>query len=307
MPIGGNTPATVSFVTPPSYARTHAYLTIGEFRDAPTAVDTSNLIIGGTQLSEDQMLQSIIFRASSWVDEYCGQVLAATAATETGRVRVNRHGEFIVHPSQWPILEVTDFQVGPTAGLFQSVDLSAIWIDRALFAVPSGYTGASSAGPLQFGIAPYGRQLIGRWSYTAGWPVTELRVTANAGDTTITVGDRTGVYGGTILEIYDNIAGNESAVVAATPTTNTITIGAPLAITHTVTGTAYLPATSLPPAVKQAAIMITACLIRTRGNEALVMDSVHGPNKVKKTGNTFDANLDIAKELLNPYRTTRGA
>ena len=59
------------------------YLTLTEFKNAPTAVDISNLVWNSTdQAVQDAELNNVIARASSWVDTYCNQVLAATTEQE---------------------------------------------------------------------------------------------------------------------------------------------------------------------------------------------------------------------------------
>jgi hypothetical protein len=144
--------------------------------------------------------------------------------------------------------------------------------------------------------------VFARWTYINGWPVTSLAAQAALGQATAQVLDTTGIYASTTLQFYDDTAGNESQVVASTPSTSTITFASNLTITHA----AATPVTALPPAVKEAAILLTSALIRTRGNEALVMDSVQGSvHRTKDSGQSFDANVGIAIDLLQPYRVIR--
>lgn len=57
---------------------TTPYITTGEYRLAPTGVDTSNLVRGDAAASEAQLAGRIL-SASSMIDTYfCGQILAAT-------------------------------------------------------------------------------------------------------------------------------------------------------------------------------------------------------------------------------------
>lgn len=293
----------IAWTSPPQYALTHAYLTTDEWRNAPTAVDSSDLIIGGSDLSEDQQLEAVIFRASSWIDLYCGQTLFASTDTEMGRPYINRRGELIIHPANWPVLAVTDVQMGPVPSQLNEVDLTNAWVDRQLVTIPSGTVAQmTSAGPLQFGGFPYGAKVFARWTYINGYPVTTLATLAVGGASTIQVTDITGIYAGTGLQIVDDDAGNESVIVAATPSTTTLTLAATLNANHA----AGLPVTSLPPAVKQAAILLTSALIRSRGNEALVMNSVSGgPTRTRSSTSNFDVNVEIAKELLDPFKAVR--
>jgi hypothetical protein len=293
----------VAFQTLPQYAKVVPYLTAQEWKDAPTGVDPTNLIIGGSQLSEDAQLGAVILRASSWANLICGQILAATTDIEGGRVSVNRRGEIIIHPHCWPILEVKAVSAGPSLTGLVALDITNCWIDRQYFTLPSGISSASSVGPIQFATAAYGARLFCQWTYINGYPVTTLSATANSGQATIQVVDTTGIYAGTPLQIYDDTVGNETVTVAATPTTSTVTLAANLASTHA----SSQPVTSLPPAIKEAVILLTSALIRTRGAESIVMESIeHRPKRVKGSSESFDINVAIAKELLRPFSVVRG-
>lgn len=297
---------TVGLSTMPQYARVRPYLTIQEWKDAPTGVDPTNLIIGSTQTGQDAQLAAVILRASSYANLICGQMLAATTDTEVGRIIINRRGEIIVHPYCWPILEVKQVQAGPAGGgqsSLTTLDLSTIWIDRQYFVVAPGVNFTTNVGPLQFSASAYNTRLDCTWTYVNGYPVTTLSAQATSGQATIQVADTTGIYAGTELQIYDDTVGNESVVVAATPTTSTVTLTANLAFTHA----SGLPVSSLPPAIKQAVILLTSALIRTRGNESIVMNTIAGPpNRVRSSPESFDANVAVAKELLQPFAAVRG-
>ena len=67
----GYTGTTQQFSTP--------YLTLGEYKSAPTAIDIDNLVFNSQDPDvQDSELTNVIARASSWIDTFCNQVLAAT-------------------------------------------------------------------------------------------------------------------------------------------------------------------------------------------------------------------------------------
>ena len=44
------------------------YLTVAEYKNAPTAIDYDNLVVGGNQAAQDAELLANIARASSFID-----------------------------------------------------------------------------------------------------------------------------------------------------------------------------------------------------------------------------------------------
>ena len=66
-----------SAVSPITQFQSGSYLTIAEYKNAPTAIDYNNLVTGGTSAQQDAELASVIQRASSWIDIYVNQPLIA--------------------------------------------------------------------------------------------------------------------------------------------------------------------------------------------------------------------------------------
>ena len=66
------------------------YVDAATFIEAPTGIDTSQIVPAGTQPQNSAALQNILERASSWVDADCFQRVAATTDSEQQRVRPNR-------------------------------------------------------------------------------------------------------------------------------------------------------------------------------------------------------------------------
>ena len=77
----------------PDTTRENPYLTVQEYKDAPTSIDYNNLVVGGNQAAQDAELANVILRASSYMNEYLNQSLVADQYTETQRVRVNGQGD----------------------------------------------------------------------------------------------------------------------------------------------------------------------------------------------------------------------
>lgn len=293
--------------------RVESYLTIDEFKEAPTGVDLSNLQSGGTQAQQDARLAEVIARASSWVDDICDQVLAATTDTQQGRVRVNRDGMFVVHPRYWPVLQVTDFRYGalPTS-MSPMQDLTNVFVEPQMFTVAApGFLSSSSAGPIQFGpVLGRGGQVFCQWTYVNGYPNTLLSSGCNAGDTTITVNDPTGILADlTYLSIFDGSSisagppsSSERGLLVTGVSGSTLTLASPVAYAHA----AGVSVSALPDGVKQATILLTKALIMTRGAEAIVAEDFGGSTMKTAAGGGIEADeVAIAVELLERYARVR--
>jgi hypothetical protein len=122
-------PITSQFSTP--------YLTLDEFKNAPTALDYGNLVQGGSSAAQDAELTNAITRASSWIDQYCNQVLGATVDTEQQRTRIRPDGSVIFHPKYSPIVAVTQITMGTDPQAVTAVpDPSISWIEESHVVFP---------------------------------------------------------------------------------------------------------------------------------------------------------------------------
>lgn len=293
--------------------RLNSYISIGEFYSAPTAVDLSNLQVGGTAAEQDTRLAEVIARASSWADQMCGQILAATVDTEVQKIRPNRDGFFVVHTNNWPCIQVNSFGYGSLPGSIGSMsDLSGVFVEPRGFTVTApGFGLVSSQGPLQFGPLVGGdRQYFCQYTYVNGYPNTLLATACNAGDQTVTVVDPTGIIANlTRLTIFDGSlisvgppSLTERGLSVTGVTGSVVSLAAPLAYGHAA-GTGI---SALPDAVKQAVILLTKTLIMTRGAEAITMDDLSGgPARTTSTGGIEEAEVAIAAELLEPFGRIR--
>jgi len=280
------------------------YLTLDEFKQAPTAIDYNNLVANSTDGAvQDAELANAISRASSWIDTYCNQVLAATTETELQRVRMSADGYIKLHPRYWPILEVTAFSYGATPnGLVAYGDLSQGWLEDQSIVMP--WTGGTTnAGPLGFGAGGGPRlPVYASVTYVSGYANTLLSASASASATSVAVADPTGILPGSHLTIYDGTY-TENVVVASsyTPGNATVAINGSLSNAHA----SKVAISALPPAVKQAAILATTAFLKARGDYAMTMavTNVVGEAQAQAKGLNYD--LEIAKELLLPFRRVR--
>jgi hypothetical protein len=282
------------------------YITVAEYKAAPTAIDYDNLVADSTNAAvQDAELKNAIARGSSWIDTYCNQSLGANTVTEQQRARLQPSGFIAVHPRYAPIVAVTDFYYGVTPNdLVQFPDPSQGWVENEQFILP--YTAAnvtySSQGPLQFGMPAIPRaQVFCKYTYINGYASTTLAANANASATSITVTNPVGITAGLVMTIY-NGANTEIITVASTYTFGSATI--PLSAPLVYAQTSGVGVSALPPAVKEAAILATTAMIKVRGDYSLTMQVSNqaGQATVNADGT---GDLNLAKELLKPYRRIR--
>jgi len=283
----------------PSVLFTVPYLTIDEYKRAPTGVDIKGLS-STTAQERDAELANVVARASGLVNVICRQNLAATVDTEQGRVRVNRDGEVFIQTACWPVVEVRQVLLGSTPSqLTTPLDLTEIFISDSAFTVLQVSLGlTSSVGPLQLGTLRPSVRAFARWTYVNGWPCTTLTATEIQGETEIDVADATGIHTGTRLTIYDDDK-TETVTATAEPTGTTVPVTA-LAFAHATVG---VNVSSLPPAVKEAAILLTSALVKVRGNQALVMKSISdkAPTAQGK-GSGYVSDVESAMWMLQPFK-----
>jgi hypothetical protein len=280
------------------------YLTIAEYKQAPTAIDVDDLVGGGTAAINDQELANVVARASSWIDSYCGQVLGATLDTEALRAFISRTGFLTVHPRYWPVLEVTALSYGPLPSLMASVSVGDLWLEQESIVFPIQGFSAAFAGPIQF-RGNYGttQEQFASLTYVNGYPNAALSASTTASVTTLPVTDRTGFLPGSRFTVYDADK-TEICTVADTYTTaqgaGSITLAAPTLYSHAST----VAVSALPAAVKQAAIYVTSAVLKARGNAALVMQTLT-PDTFQTANPSAAGDLQAAWDILRPFRRIR--
>jgi hypothetical protein len=289
----------------PDTIKENPYLTVQEFKDAPTSIDYNNLVVGGNQAAQDAELANAILRASSYMNEYLNQNLVADQYTETQRVRVNGQGYVALHPNNAPILMLSAFNYGTDPNnLVALPDPSTAWFEAQQLIIPLSNLGLnySSQGPLGFGFGYSPRQqLFTQYTYVAGFVNTTI-ATATAGASSLTVTDGTGFIAGQQYRIYDG-AKSERITVASTYTNDstTVPLTAPLAYSHA----AGVAIGNLPNAIKEACILITTAFLKVRGDNSMTMNLTTQPTTNIGNNQRYSREIDLALDMVNKYRRIR--
>jgi hypothetical protein len=281
-----------------TYAAATSYITADEYLHAPTAVDASNLLEGGSPEQNRAQLLTVIARASSWADVICQKVLAATVNTQIGEYRLRRDGTIRVPVDNTPLIAVIGVSLGRSAGALAPLTaLTGLWLQRKTVRIPVALAGPVPTGP----AVAAGDGVFAAVTYVNGYPNTTLAVTGTGGDAAVTVISPVGIYTGTSLTVYDDTTGNELITVAPgyVPGSAVLPLVTPLLHGHA----AGISVTALPPAVKEAVIALTSCAIKTRGNLAMVMASLEGgPSSAEMQDAGALDDLAAAQDLLSSHR-----
>jgi hypothetical protein len=282
-----------------------SYLTVQEYKNAPTSIDYDNLVVGGNATAQDAELKNVILRASSYMDEYLNQNVVANRATETQRVRLNNMGYIALHPNQSPIISLESFYYGgsPT-NLVAVPDPSQCWFEEQQILIPLSQmaTTYSSAGPLAFGPGIGGsQQIFTKYTYVAGFANTTV-VSGTAGASTIVVANPIGIIPGEMLRISDG-ASSETVYVSSSYTygSATLTLASPLLFTHA-EGAAI---GNMPNAIKQACILITTAFIKIRGDNSLTMNITTQPQGSIPGSARYGGEISMALSMVDKYRRIR--
>ena len=282
------------------------YLTLDEFKNAPTAIDIDNLVFNSQDPDvQDAELNNVIARASSWIDTYCNQVLAATTEQEQQRTRISADGTIRLHPRYNPVIALTAFQYGnPSTDLQTIPDCSQAWIEDQVIIVPYANLSLtySSQGALQFGFPTSPRvETYIRYTYIAGYANTTI-ASATATQSSLTVAAGTGIVAGQMMKIYDGMS-SENVIVASTYTfgSTTVPLVSPLSYSHA----AGISISALPPAIKEAAILVTTAFLKVHGDSSMTMAISSRAGSSLPGADKLGEEIALAKELLMPYRRVR--
>ena len=293
-------------ITPINRQQTKPYLTLTEYKNAPTALDYGNLVQGGNQAAQDAELSNAILRASSHIDQFCHQIIGATVDVEQQRVRIGNDGSLRLHPKYFPIVALTALNIGVNPQSVVAVpDPSQAWLEEQEIIYP--YANAnltySSQGALGFG--PMGgprNTMYVNYSYVNGYANSTLAANTSVGATSITLADGTGLVAGEQITIYDG-ANTEIVTVASTYTfgSATVPLTAALAYAHT----AGVSVSALPAAIKQACILITSAYLKIRGDASLVMATSTNPGQQISGAQKVGSDIAVAEQILEPFRRIR--
>jgi len=294
------------------------YVTVAEFRSAPTWLDTDDLVLDGDQAHQDAELTNVLLRASAWADSYCSQRLSAHTVHEQTRANIDRYGRVFLHPSNVPVRQVTGVAYGTDfQNLTQLTDLTQTWVEDARGIVISAIPLRGSwSGTLEFGsMPPPGGELYVEYTYVAGYCATTLSASVNEGDSSIELVDGTGLQApstgllgtlrGSTARIWDP-ALEEAVSVGSGYTTgsSTVPLAAPLANAHA----AGVGVSELPAEVHQAVIAMTVALLMRENvtDDEPFPGTPYGPTTRKAaSGGVAGGLMNTAYELLDPYRRVR--
>jgi hypothetical protein len=296
-----------SAVSPITQFQSGSYLTIAEYKNAPTAIDYNNLVVGGTSAQQDAELAAVIQRASSFIDIYVNQPLIAQNFQEQSRTRITPEGFMVISPDFNNVVSLNSLAYGATpTAMTQVTDgaLASCWFEKSQIIYPMSQVGIgySSQGPLSFGFPPSIRSRIyAAYNYTAGY-CNGLINTATVGATSFTMIDPIGLTAGTVVTIYDG-ANTEQVVVSPTYAygSTTVLITTALKYTHA-NGVAV---GNMPQAVKQAAILIATDFLKVRGDNSLTMAVTTRASSGPSVQSIIGSDIALAKELLAPFRRMR--
>lgn len=291
----------------PSYATYTPYLTPAEYLAEPTGVDVSALIPGASTAAQTAVLTRTIGRASSWADQYCRKILAATLDVQSGEYRVRGDGTIWVPVDNTPLIQVTNVNMGLVAGsLVTLTDLSKCRLTKKLVKIPTAQV-MTSALWSPFTAAAQARRgyVYADTTYVNGFAHAQTATGSIAGATSIQVtGTGLGIVPGLPLTIYDgaaNGANTEQVIVGPGYTfgSSTVPLAAPAQFSHG----AGCSVSALPGFAREAVISFTSALIKTRGSDSYSMPS--GPRQQMKVEELLPGageDIDLAMELLEPLR-----
>ncbi len=293
-----------------SYLQSTPYITVAEFEAAPTGLDLSQLVAGGSGASQTEAVAELIAGASSLVDQHCTGAawgsITATQNTENNRIRLDRKGVWHVNTKFFPVIAVSAFSVGATPGEMEAIPLTSenCWIEERGFAVyDSGLPMTTIQGaPLQLGPPTRpGDEALGQWTYVNGWPNTLLSGPVAAGASDISLVNLTGIFPGTQLTIWD-APDDEPIVVSSTwGGTNPVTLANPVLNAHA----SGVSVSALPRTVKLATILIASALVKRRGggNYIVLGDGTKGTATTSVQGDLQNRRGDLADayDWLEPF------
>lgn len=290
------------------------YVTADEVRFSATAsgIDFSNLVENASQAVQERALNELIVRASVKADNYClGALgtLCATTNTENGRYRANRQGQIIIQPYCWPLLEIRTFKIGygPGDGM-NNVPLNNnnCSIERFQFIVTPTYSTGIQIGNLglvggQWANGNY--QQFVEYSYVSGFANTFLSSAVSVGATSIVVQSSTGIYPGTILNIWDGQS-DETVQVASSYDGSSLTL--PLTSGILNKHSKGVNVSQLPATVKQAVIHFVVAMVKQRGQGGLVLNEIGEPSDVSSATMTSAVDEALAYDLLDDFQQMVG-
>ena len=314
------TPLQTSVVSPSAggagVATTIPFISPSEYNNYPTAMATSDLVPDGDANQQADAFFSLLTRASNWVDRITmgmalatrGASLRATLNVESAMVPLVR-GELKLICDYRPVLEVRGVDVGANLTSLATVGPSiaaGIRLGRRTIYVPLAAPSLPAASRSLVSLVPP-NPLFCVWSYISGYPHTKLLDSVDKGLDTFSVqptdggGGLLGVYPGSQLDLVDGQS-SESVVVKSVAG-NVITTQAALAFDHVLPdGPDFIPVTGVPADVRLANIYLATGLLKTRGDEAVLLSEVTEPHRRQMMMGDLPKDFLIAMKLLQSFK-----
>lgn len=258
-------------VPPPSAVLARPYVTPAMFSAFPHWLDLDDLVPGGVENVQADVLYDVLLQASDWAIGVCEDMpLHAHAVTnEQQTTRTAGSGRIYIKPRHIPVRAITSLSYGwdPSALTSLALPAPSMWVEdgREVSFVPGG--GLAFTGPaIQFGPAPRpGMLAYVEWSYVPGFPSTFSAAAVTSGASSVTVADPAGILPGDTLRIYDPGI-SEALTVAPTyipalPTTPPTATSIPLAANTQFAHAVSTGVTGMPRKVLQAIIAYTVALL----------------------------------------------
>ena len=283
-----------------------SYMSVGEFIAAPTSLDLSQLVQGGTFEQQREALAGVLSRASAIADNYCQMTLAATQDTQSSWPFIRQS------PAGWPTISLS-CSYAPVLEL-----VSCLVGYDPVNAVPvlqgSGVTFGVST--INVPIVPFTQwgqsRVYAEWTYVNGWPHSFLAANAVPGDTELVLGGEmgnpaappVGIYAGTQLTIYQDASNETVQVAPGYSGGSTVPLVAPIRGTYSTADYPNLTTvTALPPDIRQAVISLATALIKARGDGAVVLSTLLAPSASPGIDvGSQQLDLAMARTILQPYR-----
>jgi hypothetical protein len=305
------------------------YVTPDMLVNAPTGISWGIIpypqAITGLQTAEQY---NICGRATGLVDNFCNQVLRATADTEYRngpdfQVTVQQStGLARLTMQRWPVLSVLAISVSPNSAMprtWTTLPSQAYDVERPVIGI-YGSSAPSAAGDGGQGIlvaSGYVDWSLGRngyriaVSYLNGWPHTSLTQNASSGATTLHVDDVT-AFTGASATIFDGANTEAVTVTSVAATTNLVLPISGLSVpagpgTLTINGGGLLNnhganvvVSSLPQDILWATILAATAQALESGIDAIAIQNVNGSQTVGGHGvSELQTEYEV---ILAPYK-----
>ena len=295
------------------------YVSPSEFRFAPTAVGSADLVPLSTNQSADSIasLSQEIMRATALINNiiFHGREasLAANIITEADYVRIQSSGALEIFCNYKPVREVLSLALGFTPTTLSPIaDPSSIAILGGQVLQISQLTPIGMSSTFISGLGSPNSQAYAYWQYVLGYPHTSLAVSSLAGASTITVNytdllqsEVVGIdtYSVPVQLIIRDGSNTETVIVTAIAG-DVLTLQSPLQYAHTVPSSPdFIPVTAIPDTIERATILLASMFIKLRASKAMELPSRPGqsPSRSLIVENGGGADLKIAEKMLRPY------